>query len=74
MDLMMPVQGGIEATERIFREVDRNYWPTMILALTASGSTETKRKCLEVGMKDVLCKPVKALEITAAIRKHISLT
>eukprot|EP00487_Bulimina_marginata_P010764 TRINITY_DN5903_c0_g1_i1.p1 TRINITY_DN5903_c0_g1~~TRINITY_DN5903_c0_g1_i1.p1 ORF type:complete len:109 (-),score=19.31 TRINITY_DN5903_c0_g1_i1:88-414(-) len=56
MDMMMPVMDGLAATKLIretFTEVE-----LPILALTANASLADKQLCLDVGMNDVLTKPV----------------
>lgn len=55
MDLRMPGMDGIESTKKI-RDTGRNT-DTPIIALTASSDLEDRRRCLEVGMMDVLVKP-----------------
>ena len=50
----MPILDGFEATERILR-MDPS---SNILALTAYCSESVKKKCIELGMKEVLNKPV----------------
>ncbi len=51
----MPVMGGLEATERIRREIDASRQP-VIVALTANAFAEDRAKCFSVGMTDVLTK------------------
>ena len=54
MDLMMPKMDGYEATEKILA-MD----PDMpIVAVTANDTVEQMEKCLKVGMKDFIGKPV----------------
>ena len=53
----MPECGGIEATEVIRRDNPPDNQP-IIIALTADALLETKKKCLEVGMQEVLTKPI----------------
>ncbi|NEX21674.1 response regulator [Thiorhodococcus mannitoliphagus] len=59
MDCQMPVLDGYAATQRIRlweRETDRPRLP--ILALTAAAFEEDRQRCLQVGMDDVLTKPL----------------
>ncbi|WPL10411.1 response regulator [Thiorhodovibrio litoralis] len=59
MDCQMPVVNGYAATERIRnweRETARPRLP--IIALTAAAYKEDRQRCLNVGMDDVLTKPV----------------
>ena len=68
MDCMMPVLDGYEATKKI-REIERlenenkNYKPVFIIATTANYGLEEKNKCLQVGMNEMISKPVGLEEI-----------
>ena len=53
MDLQMPVMDGLTSAERILRKKE-----LPILALTAYTSKEYEEKCLSVGMKCLLTKPI----------------
>ncbi len=57
MDCHMPVMDGYEATEKIRKDSKKNK-ATPIVALTANILKEDKDRCLEVGMNDVLIKPI----------------
>jgi len=57
MDLHMPVCDGFEATRKILELPDPFHKPP-IFALTASVSAEDKAKCIALGMKGHLPKPV----------------
>jgi len=68
MDINMPEMDGITATEHI----KKLYGPsgqTPILALTADITPETMEKCYEVGMQDVLHKPVDTNDLKHAIER-----
>ena len=55
MDMQMPVQNGIEATQVIRADsLNRN---TPILALTANAFDEDRQACLDAGMNDHIAKP-----------------
>eukprot|EP01117_Protostelium_nocturnum_P006042 TRINITY_DN2175_c0_g1_i1.p1 TRINITY_DN2175_c0_g1~~TRINITY_DN2175_c0_g1_i1.p1 ORF type:complete len:984 (-),score=258.32 TRINITY_DN2175_c0_g1_i1:93-3044(-) len=58
MDCMMPVMGGIEATQQIRRLSDRQKNKIKIVALTADAMADHRKVCLESGMSEVLTKPV----------------
>ena len=60
MDCQMPQMDGYEASRRI-RELAtpvRNH-QVPIVAMTAYGMTDDRRKCLEAGMNDYVAKPVR---------------
>jgi len=62
MDLMMPVMGGIESTELILKFLPKEKQP-LVFALTANVHVEDQVKCLEVGMSDVITKPINRNEL-----------
>jgi CheY-like chemotaxis protein len=79
MDCQMPVMDGFQATEHI-RAVEAQRLqetggaptrirPLPIVALTASATKEYAQRCLEVGMSDVLFKPLRREALGAALRK-----
>jgi CheY-like chemotaxis protein len=55
LDVQMPEMDGLEATELILNEVDKNAY---IVAMTANVLSEDRDKCLEAGMVEFLGKPV----------------
>eukprot|EP00743_Colponemidia_sp_Colp-15_P011654 GILK01013062.1.p1 GENE.GILK01013062.1~~GILK01013062.1.p1 ORF type:complete len:320 (-),score=41.56 GILK01013062.1:317-1162(-) len=60
MDCQMPVMDGFDATRHIKEaEKDLNIDPIPIIGLTADASESTYRKCMQLGMKTVLNKPVR---------------
>ncbi len=67
MDLNMPYLNGIEATKRI-REFDQT---TPIIALTASELSEVKAECLEIGMNDIINKPLNKNDLRDIIAKNL---
>ena len=57
MDIKMPIMNGIEATKLIRQyEKECNIEPCIINAVT--GMVDEQIKCLEVGMNEVLIKPL----------------
>ena len=68
MDCVMPVLGGIEATE-IIRSSGGINAETPVLALTANVSAEDEQHCLASGMNDYICKPVKQIELYRRLQK-----
>ncbi len=67
MDLNMPYLNGTEATRRI-REFDQI---TPIIALTASELSEVEEECLEIGMNDIINKPLDKNDLKDIIAKHL---
>ena len=66
MDIVMPNTDGIQATENILK-YDPN---AVIVALTSFSSTKGD-EILKAGVKEVIGKPVKSLDLIEIIRKHI---
>lgn len=58
MDVMMPVMDGLTSAKKIRSEIPEQKQPRYIVALTADVCLETKVKCLESGMQDLITKPI----------------
>jgi signal transduction histidine kinase/ActR/RegA family two-component response regulator len=69
MDVQMPELDGLEAAVRIRRELPKERQP-WIIAMTAAAASEDREQCLESGMDDYISKPVKLLELQAALVKE----
>lgn len=67
MDIQMPIMDGIEASKEILSFHQNAY----IIALTANAFTEDKQKCLEVGMKDFITKPVKKEKLIETFERYL---
>ena len=67
MDIQMPEMDGLQATQKI--RSDPKYKSLPIIALTANAMEEDKRQCLEVGMNDLIAKPINPKVLFQAIRK-----
>lgn len=65
MDCHMPIMDGFEAT-KILRQKG---YDTPIFALTAGVSTEERVECIEIGMNEVLTKPVTLQSLKHALGK-----
>jgi signal transduction histidine kinase/DNA-binding response OmpR family regulator len=67
MDVQMPELDGLEATRRI-----RSRWPDRpihIVAMTANAMAGDRDACLAAGMNDYVSKPIRPLELSAALAK-----
>jgi signal transduction histidine kinase len=67
MDLNMPYLNGTEATRRI-REFNET---TPIIALTAAELSEVQEECMEIGMNDIINKPLNKNDLKNIITKHL---
>jgi two-component system sensor histidine kinase/response regulator len=70
MDLQMPVMDGYEAT-RIIMETPE-YRDVPVYALTAHAFPEDRERCLALGMKEHLTKPIDVETFYAALRKVVA--
>jgi signal transduction histidine kinase/ActR/RegA family two-component response regulator len=69
MDCQMPEMDGLTATRKIRAlEKERSLAPIRIVAMTASAMPGDREKCLQSGMDDYICKPVKIDEIKRLLR------
>jgi len=67
MDVQMPEMDGLEATRQIV-EAAGDHRPR-IIALTANASPEDRARCLDAGMDDYLTKPIRRVELVAALEQ-----
>jgi signal transduction histidine kinase/DNA-binding LytR/AlgR family response regulator len=70
MDLSMPGMSGLEATRQI-RALPAPMSHLPIVAVTASVAFEDRTACLAVGMKDVLCKPLRLAALQEVLWRHV---
>jgi two-component system, sensor histidine kinase and response regulator len=66
MDMQMPIMDGLEAT-RVIRS--KNISQPIIIALTANAMDTDQQLCLQAGMDDYICKPVKLDELMNKLSK-----
>ncbi|MBF0432927.1 MAG: response regulator [Fibrobacteria bacterium] len=68
MDMMMPIMGGIEATQEIRKNVSKDL---PIIALTAAAMKGDEEKCLLSGMNDYMTKPVNVKKLKEVLGKWV---
>ena len=70
MDCQMPVMDGYEAS-RAIRLKGPKFQQIPIVAVTANATTADLQRCIESGMNDTICKPVKKLELAEKLAKYL---
>jgi len=71
MDCQMPIMDGFEATKALRNsEVDSDKHQ-VIIAITANAIHGDREKCLDAGMDDFVCKPVKSADLKAVLKLWI---
>jgi PAS domain S-box-containing protein len=68
MDVQMPNMDGLEATQRIRKELLKENQP-IIIAMTAHALQGDREQCLESGMNDYMSKPVLIDEVKQMLKK-----
>ena len=69
MDLQMPILDGVSATRQI-RSSPLAVQP-WVIALTANAFREDRETSLAAGMDDFLSKPVRQIDVEAALRRYL---
>jgi CheY-like chemotaxis protein len=69
MDLQMPKVDGIEATRIICEQIPEENRP-VIIALTAAVSSDIKKNCMDVGMKDFISKPISIKKLVEILKQY----
>ncbi len=70
MDCLMPVMDGFDATSQI-RKLELGKKHTLILALSASASSEIGERSMDAGMDDIMLKPFKFDELLNKIAQSL---
>jgi len=70
MDCQMPVLDGYSAT-RMLRSREDGQRHTIVIAMTANAMTEDRDLCLEAGMDDYLCKPIRIDDLGRMIDRWV---
>jgi CheY-like chemotaxis protein len=71
MDLQMPELDGLSATKLILKYLGEE--APVIIALTANVTETDRNKCLEIGMRDFLAKPLNRKLLIDKLRQHLEL-
>ncbi|KAI8644224.1 hypothetical protein BD408DRAFT_363341 [Parasitella parasitica] len=67
MDIWMPEMNGLEAAEKIRKEVATSETHPYIIALTACVMPGDREKCIQAGMNGYVSKPIRKQELEASI-------
>ncbi len=70
MDIQMPVLDGLDATQRIRRELKLADLP--IIALTASALSSERQRATAAGMNDYIIKPFDAKGLVHSIQRYVA--
>jgi CheY-like chemotaxis protein len=68
MDCQMPDLDGYEVTKEI-RQRERRGTRRWIIAMTANSMVGDREKCLTAGMDDYISKPLRGVELRAALER-----
>lgn len=73
MDCQMPSMDGLEATRRIRQlELEQGHeHPVVIVACTANVLESDRKRCLEAGMDDFMCKPISLKDLRDAVERWV---
>ncbi|OAC99609.1 Ssk1 response regulator, partial [Mucor lusitanicus CBS 277.49] len=67
MDIWMPEMNGLEAAEKIRRDMATSPVHPYIIALTACVMPGDREKCIQAGMNGYVSKPIRKEELEASI-------
>lgn len=71
MDVMMPEMDGYEATKNIRMQESDSENRLPIVAVTGNNHPEDRQKCLEAGMDEYICKPIRRKDLHEIIEKLV---
>lgn len=70
MDVHMPEMNGLDAAKVLKETLAPGACP-VIIAVTANALNEDRNLCLQAGMDDYICKPLKSTIISETLQKYI---
>ena len=71
MDCQMPEMDGYEATREIRRRETRSGRRVPIVAVTGHALPDDRARCVDAGMDDFLCKPVRREALSDVIERFL---
>lgn len=71
MDLLMPELDGFEASTQIFNYAKEHNLHPHIVAITGHESEENQKKCFDVGIKNIILKPINISQVIEAIASYL---
>jgi len=66
IDINMPVMDGLKLISLIRGDTSLNEIP--IIVITTEGASEDRRRALELGANEYLCKPIQANQVLAVVK------
>lgn len=73
MDISMPVMNGLDACSAIRKiEEEHSLKKCPIIALTGNAFARDRKACEIAGMDDFLAKPIRLLDLTKCLQRHLS--
>ncbi|NEZ58379.1 response regulator [Leptolyngbyaceae cyanobacterium CCMR0082] len=72
MDLEMPIMGGEEAAQEIFKYCQKQQIQVPVLMVTAHAISETQERLIAQGIDGYLTKPIRAQELLGAIAQVLA--
>ena len=69
MDCQMPEMDGYQASREI-RKREGTVRHTPIIAVTANALQEDRKRCLDAGMDDYLCKPIDPIKLEEVLNRY----